>query len=266
MLMGASTSHEAIFRHAEKLAKIATLTYLDFMASVEHLNLVAEQHVDPNGKRLLFAIKSNTAESILWKATVRIDCFKVNCASGSIETTRILSLQDFVILYDQIIQHLDTASINPEPLDFGSTDVDEGPLSTALDASMLLAKIDDRTVAFTGSTLTNPSPSTATGLSSGQSPLSSLTSQGEPECCICMERRSSIILPCTHAYCEKCIDSWCESHAHTCPLCRMKLKDKSDQWVLSEPPDALEMEKEVSSCMVGLAAAAGRPSGPEDHG
>jgi len=46
----------------------------------------------------------------------------------------------------------------------------------------------------------------------------------------------------------------------------MKLKDKSDQWVLSEPPDALEMEKEVSSCMVGLAAAAGRPSGPEDHG
>ena len=31
------------------------------------------------------------------------------------------------------------------------------------------------------------------------------------ECCICMERKSSIILPCSHTYCEKCIDSWEEA-------------------------------------------------------
>lgn len=28
------------------------------------------------------------------------------------------------------------------------------------------------------------------------------------ECCICLERKQQITLPCTHSYCQPCIDQW----------------------------------------------------------
>jgi len=262
--MGASTStHEAILRHAEELRKLATLSYSDFIATVEHLNLVAEHHVDPQGKRLMFAIRSNSADSILWKATVRIDCYKVNCRSCQIETTRILTLHEFIALYNQIILHIDSASVDPEPQpDFGAACEDSAcavpphsprPRNTTLDASVLLAKIDAL-------------DSDASRVAHSRSKEKEAGAEAIIECCICMERKSSIILPCSHTYCEKCIDSWWESgrdDRHTCPLCRQRLKDKGDQWVLmTDRPDADQVEKEVSSCVVGLAAKVGRPEDP----
>jgi len=244
-----SSTHDAIARHADHLRKFATLSYADFLASVEHLNLVAEQHVDPNGKRLMFAIRPKSSDSLVWKATAKVDCYKVNCRSCQIETTRVLTLHQFIALYDQIIKHVDSASVNPEVASGSarpSLAIDDS--SSTLEASALLAEFD------------------ALGGSTANGALDSV--DNVIECCICMERKSSIILPCLHTYCEKCIDSWWESggeEAQTCPLCRQELKDKGDQWVLmSERPDAQEMEHEVSSCMVGLASNAGRPQDPEE--
>jgi len=251
--MGASSSaHETLARQAEQLRKLATLSYGDFLASVEHLNLVAEQHVDPNGKRLMFAIRPKSADSLVWKATAKIDCYKVNCRSCQIETTRILTLHQFISLYDQIIQHVDSASVDSEisPVAAGgrlpsATSEDS---SAVMEASVILAQFDS--------------------LGASSAIQGTENSESLIECCICMERKSSIILPCLHTYCEKCIDCWWESgseDSQTCPLCRQTLKDKGDQWVvMTDRPDALEMEKEVSSCMVGLASHAGRPQEPEE--
>lgn len=252
--MGATSStHEVLSRRAEHLRKLATVSYTDFLASVEHLNLVAEHHVDPNGKRLMFAIRPKSSESLVWKATAKIDCYKVNCRTCQIETTRILTLHQFIALYDQIMQQVDSVSVELSSVAAGgqpSNAISEHS-SAAMGASVFLAEFD----AIGGSSATE-------GIENPDSLI---------ECCICMERKSSIILPCLHTYCEKCIDSWWESgseEAQTCPLCRQTLKDKGDQWVvMSDRPDALEMEKEVSSCMVGLASNAGRPQEPsEDSG
>lgn len=242
-----SSTHEALCRHAEQLHKFATLSHADFLASVEHLNLVAEQHIDQNGKRLMFAIRPKSADSLVWKATVRVDCYKVNCRSCHIETTRVLTLHQFIALYDQIIQQVDSAAVefNPEAVRDQPTGAISDDLSCVMGASAVFDALersapreDDERV---DSTI---------------------------ECCICMERKSSIILPCLHTYCEKCIDCWWESESdegHTCPLCRQALKDKGDQWVLmSERPGPEEMEKEVSSCVVGLGSQAGRLQDPDE--
>jgi hypothetical protein len=37
--------------------------------------------------------------------------------------------------------------------------------------------------------------------------------QDDEECIICMDRKATVILPCTHAYCEQCIDAW---YVHNC--------------------------------------------------
>lgn len=35
---------------------------------------------------------------------------------------------------------------------------------------------------------------------------SSIDSQAE--CCICLERKPEVLLPCTHSYCTPCIEEW----------------------------------------------------------
>jgi len=255
--MGASSSsHDGFWRNAELWRKLATLSYSDFIANVEHLNLVAEQHVDPLGKRLMFAIRPNSTDTIMWKATARINCYKVNCRSCSIETTRILTLNEFVALYHQIILHINSALVDPEPEEGASgttPSTDSRSRNVDLGASVILAEIDAMGAGASARSDSDPEAKDNSVI----------------ECCICMERKSSIILPCSHTYCEKCIDSWWaigREEQHSCPLCRQKMKDKGDQWVLmSERPPASEVEKEVSSCMLGLAANVGRPAQQEDE-
>lgn len=72
------------------------------------------------------------------------------------------------------------------------------------------------------------------------------------ECCICLERKPDVILPCTHSYCLPCIEQWNVDHK-TCPVCRETLETTDDGWVISEGPNSLEITTEIQKSLMDLA-------------
>jgi hypothetical protein len=91
------------------------------------------------------------------------------------------------------------------------------------------------------------------------------------ECCICLERRPEVILPCAHSYCLPCIEQWYETcrvqnttdvcnmiyfrnvNNKTCPICREKLESTDDSWVISEAPGSEEVNKELEKSLFNLS-------------
>mmetsp|Transcript_17320 Transcript_17320/g.55609 ORF Transcript_17320/g.55609 Transcript_17320/m.55609 type:complete len:221 (-) Transcript_17320:113-775(-) len=55
----------------------------------------------------------------------------------------------------------------------------------------------------------------------------------ENECPVCMEATAVVVLPCSHAFCKKCLDDW-TSRDDTCPLCRTALETEEEHWHLTE--------------------------------
>ena len=75
--------------------------------------------------------------------------------------------------------------------------------------------------------------------------LSSKTnkSYGEDEssyCPICEENKVDLCLPCSHFFCEECINDWVKK-SETCPLCRIKLNKKTN--TSHETPEIVGSER-----------------------
>ncbi len=60
----------------------------------------------------------------------------------------------------------------------------------------------------------------------------------DKECCVCLERDSQIMLPCLHAFCERCIREWADRNEKCaeCPVCRAPIASTAwaDSWQLVE--------------------------------
>ena len=74
---------------------------------------------------------------------------------------------------------------------------------------------------------------------------------GLEECCICLERRPELILPCAHSYCLPCIEQWSVDHS-TCPVCRETVSSTDEGWVLGEEPDSMEIATEIQKALMDL--------------
>lgn len=69
------------------------------------------------------------------------------------------------------------------------------------------------------------------------------------ECIICMDRKSDVLLSCTHAFCCPCIEQWKVQHS-SCPVCQEQI---DDDWVLSETPNADEINEQICTELIKLS-------------
>ncbi|XP_070552159.1 RING finger protein 141-like [Ptychodera flava] len=207
---------EKIHKHGGILGQLTVLKYDDFLALVSELNEIASSLPDPGGKKLQFEVKFGTDTSVLWKSTVRIRCKKLD-RENQMEQSRVMNLHQFVQLYNTM-----TSCVSSQESADDSNGNSSQAESTPLQASTILQKIGGY-------------------------------EDDSMDCCICMDAKTDVILPCNHMYCEKCIDTWDVSH-HFCPVCRQEIKNQKESWVLPEKPD----EEEVADYLMGVAGKTGR--------
>jgi len=59
-----------------------------------------------------------------------------------------------------------------------------------------------------------------------------------------MEAKPTIMLPCSHAFCEKCKKLWSDKN-DTCPMCRQEVSKEEDCWILTDNPSPSEIAQQL---------------------
>ncbi|KAB0799727.1 hypothetical protein PPYR_07607 [Photinus pyralis] len=200
--------------------EIQDMSYETFLKLLGELNVLSKKCLDSSGKQLVFAVKRGTDSTVFWKATVQIACVKVDAEAENqkVDSYRLLTLSEFLRVFKTLkcqylaVQQCKSLNPNREPI---------------LSTSTFFNHLDNVT-------------------------SDSLGGVERSECCICLERKIEVILPCAHSYCTPCIEQWNEVD-ESCPICRERLESTEDAWVLSEVPKAEEISKEIQSNLMNLA-------------
>uniref|UniRef100_A0A8D0HEM4 RING finger protein 141 n=1 Tax=Sphenodon punctatus TaxID=8508 RepID=A0A8D0HEM4_SPHPU len=213
---------EKVVKHVSLVRESGFLTYEEFLGRVAELNDVTAKLASGQDKHLLFEVQPGSDSSALWKVAVRIVCTKINKTSGIVEASRIMNLYQFIQLYKDI---------------------------TSQAAGVLAQRAASEANAESLSSMSSCQASLWMGR------VKQLTD--EEECCICMDGRADLILPCAHSFCQKCIDKWSDRHRN-CPICRLQVSGTNDSWVVSDAPT----EDDVASYILNMADEAGQPHRP----
>ncbi|XP_026873812.2 RING finger protein 141 isoform X2 [Electrophorus electricus] len=173
-------------------------------------------------KHLLFEVQPGSDTSALWKVVVRVVCTKINKEDGMVEASRIMNLYQFIQLYKDI-----TSQAAEVLAGEGSAEhaLGQPPTADSCRASMWMCRVKQLT--------------------------------DEEECCICMDGKADLILPCAHSFCQKCIDKW-SGQSRNCPICRIQVTAANESWVMSDAPT----EEDMASYILNLADEAGHPHRP----
>ncbi|XP_075154783.1 RING finger protein 141-like isoform X1 [Haematobia irritans] len=246
--------HMQVVRHTKVLSEINSLTYEEFKTCLGNLNALSRKCIDPNGKQLVFLVKNGTDTSLLWKATVKIACVKVNPETRQIDSYKFLNLKQFLCVFKTFQAHLESlvsSEIQREQRrDSQSTPEDEEPSSTSL-SSQLHTLPSQFTTSMFMSALGKSSESGGSGLSS-PSVSSCVHNDHVDECSICLDRQTEVILPCTHSFCTPCIEQW-NVNNKTCPICCETLESTDETWVMSNLPEVEEINEEICAGFMNLA-------------
>lgn len=222
-----------VLQQAVNIKDLAMLTHDDLLANVNSLNQIIKT-MQNREQRLVFAVQRGSDSTLFWKATIRIACVKADGTSNKIESGRLLTLKQFIQFYKTVMYQFsasqgatgNSSNSNGASSSAGKSTLDEkqtsySSCSAQMDADILKV-LDDE-----------------------------WPQEKSDECCICMDRKPDIILPCTHSYCLVCIENWNVSHK-TCPVCRETVENTDDSWVISEAPDSEEMTSEMKKFLASL--------------
>lgn len=155
---------------------------------------------DAAGHRLLFVVRRDTDQTLLWKATVRIGCVRVDSLTNRVRAHKTLNLAQFVRVHRTFQAHvraLESSSVQRAAAAVASSS------SSKTDASldgMGESSVDDSDCDL--------------GVALSSSLLDDVNRQQQRqhkpqvECIICMDRRADVSLPCAHDYCYPCIEQW----------------------------------------------------------
>uniref|UniRef100_H3D894 RING finger protein 141 n=1 Tax=Tetraodon nigroviridis TaxID=99883 RepID=H3D894_TETNG len=228
--MGQQLSGQGAITHLpEKLAKhfglvrdSGNLTYEEFLARVAELNDITARLAAGQQKHLLFEVQPGSDATALWKVAVRVLCTKINKETGTMDASRIMNLYQFIQLYHDISsQAAEVLSAEAGPREPSA----QLPSTDSCQASMWMGRVKQLT--------------------------------DEEECCICMDGKADLILPCAHSFCQKCIDKW-SGQNRNCPICRLQVTAAKESWVLSDFPT----EDDIAGYILNLADDAGHPHRP----
>jgi len=233
-----------VFRQTRSLQQVSNISYEGFLASITELNEISTHFLDSNGKQLVFAVKKGSDSSFLWKATVRIACVKLDAASKNIDSYRCLNLKQYLRVFNAL--KTQTAAVNAP---IGEVDPKD---QAATSGSGESGGIEPETVQETDAAVLDVAKVDVTDAKELLKALTDADPNSLDECCICLERKPDVILPCTHSYCLPCIEQWNVDHK-TCPVCRETLSSTDDGWVISEGPDSLDIATEIQKNLMELA-------------
>ncbi|XP_068115679.1 RING finger protein 141 [Hyperolius riggenbachi] len=213
---------EKVVKHVTLVRESGFLTYEEFLGRVAELNDVTAKLASGQDKYLLFEVQPGSDSSALWKVVVRVLCTKINKSSGTVEISRIMNLYQFIQLYKDITSHSEGVFAQSAAA-AAEEHVENLSSVSSCQASILMGKVKQLT--------------------------------DEEECCICMDGRADLILPCAHSFCQKCIDKWSDRNRN-CPICRLQVTGANDSWVVSDAPT----KEDVANYILNLADEVGQPN------
>lgn len=103
-----------IKKHQKILTQLNSLTYEEFQKCLSELNELSRKCLDPEGKQLVFAVKRGTDNTILWKATTRIACVKVDPITKKIDSYKLINLKQFLQVFHTMTANLEAISTYEE--------------------------------------------------------------------------------------------------------------------------------------------------------
>ncbi|KAJ1529771.1 hypothetical protein ONE63_006518 [Megalurothrips usitatus] len=234
---------DEFYRQARNLTEIANLSYADFQQQLGDLNKLSKHCMDADGKVMVFAVKKGTDSTILWRGTVRIACIKIDMSTNKIDTFRLLTLGQFMKVFRSIQNQFAAAQQAAAGKASRSASMDESEASSSSTSPCET----NNSQAFTSSDAITFLEQRVQEAANGVLDVEKLT-----ECCICLDRKPEVMLPCAHSYCLVCFEQWNVKHK-TCPICREALDSSDETWVISDFPAESEISEDICHSLMKLA-------------